>query len=73
MTSSTVVSQAFTNTTLYGIFVFMIERFIELEGPGRGRVEDIGIAFDLAHTEYAWREEGDGKPMLNAPDSVLVL
>lgn len=46
----------------------MIERYIELDGPDKGRIKNVGIAFDLADIEEAWREEGDGTPMLDPPE-----
>lgn len=46
----------------------MFEKYIETEGPDMGRVKDIDIAMDLADIEYAWREEGDGRPMLDPPE-----
>src|SRR4051812_34832141 len=45
-----------------------IERFIETEGVDKGRIKDIDIAFELAHIEYAWREEGDGRAILEPPE-----
>lgn len=43
------------------------EKYIEIDGPNKGRIIDKNIAEELAYTEDGWREEMGGVPM-NQPD-----
>lgn len=44
-----------------------IEKYIHTDGPDKARIKDLEIAWGMAETEDAWRQENDGKPMLSPP------
>lgn len=46
----------------------MIEKYIVMDGPDKGRIHDESIAWDLAHAEYDWREENGDQPVLSDSD-----
>ncbi len=43
----------------------MIEKYIVMDGPDKGRIHDESIAWDLAHVEYELREKNDNQPVLS--------
>lgn len=45
-----------------------LEKYVITSGPDKGRIKDLDISHDLAHTEDAWREERGGNPMLTPPE-----
>lgn len=44
----------------------MIEKYIVMSGPDKGRIHDDDISWELAHAEYDWRKENADQPSLEA-------
>lgn len=47
-----------------------IEHFLETSGPDKGRIKDVDVAWEVALSDAAWRDEAGGQPMLPPPERV---